>query len=218
MGISAPEEMQRIAIFGGTFDPVHCAHLAVANAVYQALALDALYMIPCWQSPHRDKPTVAAEHRLAMLQAALGEQSPLQIDARELQRSGPSYSVETLRALRAEHPQAQLFLILGADAFQHFLHWHCWEEILQLVHLVVVQRPGHPLLDAQSDPALAALVDARRSNDLPKTRAGAIMSVEMPPSPISATEIRQLLQTGQVADNYLPTAVTQYIQQHGLYQ
>lgn len=216
--ISAANDSQRIAVLGGTFDPVHCAHVNVANTVYQSLALDALYMIPCWQSPHRELPTASAQHRLTMLNLALADQASLTADARELEKQGPSYSVDTMRALRDEHPQAQLFLIMGGDAFQHFLKWHCWQEILTLTHLVVVKRPGYSLLDDCADKALATLVKERLIEGAPMTLAGSILSVAVEPSSVSATEIRSLLLKQQSADNYLPTAVLQYIQQHGLYQ
>ena len=133
---------RRIGLLGGTFNPVHNGHLRSAVEVRERLALDELRLVPSARPPHRAAPEVTAEQRLAMVQLALAGSDELQVDARELQRSSPSWTVDTLASLRAElGPQAVVFFILGWDAFCGLPGWHRWQELLELAHLVVLQRP-----------------------------------------------------------------------------
>lgn len=139
---------RRIGILGGTFDPVHIGHLRGALEVADALALDELRLTPSARPPHRDTPQVSAQDRLAMVECAVAGVAPLVVDARELQRDKPSYTIDTLELMRAElAADAQVFLLLGWDAFCGLPTWHRWEELLQHCHILVLQRP-----DADSEP------------------------------------------------------------------
>ena len=150
---------RRIGVLGGTFDPVHIGHLRGALEVAEMMELDELRLTPNARPPHRDTPQVSAHDRLAMVQCAVEGVATLVVDARELQRDKPSYTIDTLELMRAElAADDQLFLLLGWDAFCGLPTWHRWEELLQHCHILVLQRP-----DADSEPpdALRNLLAAR---------------------------------------------------------
>ncbi len=211
---------ERLGVCGGTFDPVHFGHLRPALEIATALGLHEVRLIPCHQSPHRDAPAAGDEHRLAMLRLAVAAGGPFAIDDRELRRSGPSYSVDTLAELRAERPDARLLLFLGGDAFAGFPRWHRWAEILELAHLVISPRPGS-CPDNELPEAAAALLAERRAAgvaQLDAQPAGRIFVQPVTQLEISATRIRTLLAAGGDPVYLMPLAVRDYIQQHGLYR
>ena len=150
-----------MAIFGGTFDPVHLGHLSVAWEAAELLDADVRLM-PASVPPHRPAPAADAAQRAAMLRAALQEQSRLTLDTRELERSGPSYTIDTLIELRAEHGDRPLVLLLGADAFAGLPTWHRWRELFDLAHIGVLSRPG---VEATLPEELEAEVASRRGAD-----------------------------------------------------
>ena len=131
-----------IGIFGGTFDPIHYGHLRPAQEAMQKLALAELRFVPAAQPPHRPPPLASAAQRLAMIELAIRDLPGFRADDRELQRGGLSYTVLTLESLRAELGNTPLCLLVGADQFRNFETWHRWQEIPDLVHLVVLNRPG----------------------------------------------------------------------------
>jgi len=209
---------RRIGVLGGTFDPVHIGHLRGALEVTEALKLDELRMVPSARPPHRDKPQVSAEHRLAMVRAAVHGLTPLTVDDRELRRDKPSYTLDTLESMRAELAKDdQLILLLGWDAFCGLPSWHRWEELLQHCHIVVLQRPD---ADAEPPDALRNLVAARSVSDPQalKGPGGQITFVWQAPLAVSATQIRQLLASGKSVRFLVPDAVLAYIEAHGLYR
>lgn len=211
--------MTSIGILGGTFDPVHCGHLRIALDALQQLGLQEVRLMPCQQSPLRDRPHATGEQRLAMLEAAIAGEPGLAADGRELQRAGPSFSVDTLQSLREEYPAAALSLLVGMDAFIHFSQWKDWRQIFALAHIVVVQRPGSEL--QFTDAALQQEFEQRhcqQAGELAVDKAGKIFLLEATRLEISATRIRALVAAGKSARYLLPDAVWQYIQQHGLYQ
>lgn len=209
---------RRIGVLGGTFDPVHIGHLRGALEVAESLTLDELRLTPSARPPHRDKPQVSAKDRLAMVKRAVAGVPPLVVDARELQRDKPSYTIDTLELMRAELAASdQVFLLLGWDAFCGLPTWHRWEELLQHCHILVLQRP-----DADSEPpdALRNLLAARSVNDplALKGPSGQIAFVWQTPLAVSATQIRQLLASGKSVRFLVPDAVLAYIDAHGLYR
>lgn len=214
---SAPRA-RRIGILGGTFDPVHIGHLRGGLEVAESLALDELRLVPSARPPHRDTPQVSAKDRLAMVECAVAGSAPLVVDARELQRDKPSYTIDTLELMRAElAADDQVFLLLGWDAFCGLPTWHRWEELLQHCHILVLQRP-----DADSEPpdALRNLLAARSVSDplALKGPSGQIAFVWQTPLAVSATQIRQLLASGKSVRFLVPDAVLAYIDAHGLYR
>lgn len=192
-----------LAIFGGTFDPVHLGHLSVAWEAAELLDADVRLM-PASVPPHRPAPAADAAQRAAMLRAALQEQSRLTLDTRELERSGPSYTIDTLIELRAEHGDRPLVLLLGADAFAGLPTWHRWRELFDLAHIGVLSRPG---VEATLPEELEAEVASRRGADAGVLRslpAGKLIELAVTPLEISATRIRELLAAGRDPRYLLP--------------
>ncbi len=209
---------RRIGVLGGTFDPVHIGHLRSALEVAEVLALDELRLMPNARPPHRDTPQVSAQDRLEMVRCAVEGVPTLSVDARELARDTPSYTIETLELMRAELAASdQLFLLLGWDAFCGLPSWHRWEELLQHCHILVLQRPD---ADVEPPDALRNLLAARSVSD-PQALvgpAGQIAFVWQTPLAVSATQIRQLLASGKSVRFLVPDAVLAYIDAHNLYR
>ena len=131
-----------LALFGGTFDPVHYGHLRCADEARQKLNLESMYLLPSGSPPHRGAPRASVRQRLDMLRLALPEFPQLEIDDRETLRSGPSYMVDTLAELKAEFPQRPLLLLIGQDAANQLHGWFHWQELFELAHIVILTRPG----------------------------------------------------------------------------
>ncbi|TBU95818.1 nicotinate-nucleotide adenylyltransferase [Phytopseudomonas dryadis] len=209
---------KRIGLFGGTFDPVHIGHLRGALEVAEFMGLDELRLIPSARPPHRETPLVGALDRLAMVEQAVVDLPPLQVDDRELQREKPSYSIDTLESLRAElAAHDQLFLILGWDAFCGLPGWHRWDELLQHCHILVLQRPD---ADSEASEELRNLLAARSASDPLALNGpgGQISFIWQTPLAVSATQIRSLLANGRSVRFLVPDAVLAYINAHGLYR
>lgn len=207
-----------IGIFGGTFDPVHFGHLRVALDVCEQLALTRLHLIPLYQAVHRAQPGASAELRLAMLRAALAGQHRLVADQHEIERGGPSFTVDTLDELRQEYGVQPLCLLIGADAFNGFPGWHRPDRVLELVHLVVMQRPGHR---TTANAALTALIARHACTDPATLRArpaGSILTLDVTQLEISSSDIRMRLASGRSARYLCPDTVLELIEQHGLYR
>lgn len=208
---------QSLGIFGGTFDPVHLGHLRLALELKQQLQLDDMRLMPCHLPPHRQQPGASSEQRVAMLQLALANCPELGVDLRELNRPQASYTVDSLSELRAElGPEASLVFCLGADSFAGLASWHRWQELLGLAHLAVVERPGWGF--PETGPVAELLV---RHQALPaqlqQHAAGAIVRLAPRLLPVSATEVRQLVTSGQSPQFLLPDSVWQYIRAQRLY-
>jgi nicotinate-nucleotide adenylyltransferase len=181
-----------LAILGGTFDPIHNGHLR--GAWEAAEALDAeVRMVPARTPPHRPPPMADVAGRVALLRAALAGQDRLVLDTRELDRDGPSYTVDTLASLRAEiGPDRPLVLLVGADAFAGLASWHLWQDLFGLAHIGVLTRPGgHHALPAE----LAAFVEGRRTPRL-HGPAGQVIDIAITPLDIAATAIREAFAAG----------------------
>ena len=190
---------QRIGILGGTFDPIHIGHLRAALETAELMALDQVRLIPSARPPHRDTPRVSAEQRLQLVQLAAANLPPLLVDDRELRRDSPSWTIDTLQSLREElGAQAQLFLLLGWDAFCGLPSWQRWTELLDHCHLLVLQRPD---ADLDAPQALRDLLAARSVADPQALQgpAGQIAFVWQTPLAVSATDIRRRLATGRSA-------------------
>lgn len=210
-----------ICLFGGTFDPVHLGHLHAATTVRDALRADAVRMLLAARPGHRDTPGASAEHRWAMLKLACRDQPGLEPDATELRRAErlgrPSYTVETLEALRADQPGAVVNWVIGSDAYREIRTWHRWREVFDLCNLVVLRRPGAAL---DLDPTLARLTGERRLEGPPRAPAGGVMVLDAAMLDVSATEVRKALaetkNASAVAD-LLPPGVYTYINEYHLY-
>lgn len=195
--------MKPLAVFGGTFDPVHLGHLSVAWEAAELLDAE-VHLVPANVPPHRPPPRADAGQRVAMLRAALRGQDRLQLDTRELDRDGPSYSVDTLAQLRGEFGRRPLVLLVGMDAFVGLSSWHRWRELLRLAHVGVLRRPGVPRALPQE---LADAVEGRYTTDaadLHAAPAGRVIELDVTPLEVSATRIRQLLSVGRDPRYLLP--------------
>jgi nicotinate-nucleotide adenylyltransferase len=195
-----------LAIFGGTFDPVHLGHLSVAWEASELLDAEVRLM-PASVPPHRAPPMASAVQRVAMLRAALQGQSRLTLDTRELERSGPSYTIDTLIELRAEQGERPLVLLIGADAFAGLPGWHRWRELFEVAHIGVLSRPG---VEAELPGELQQVVANRRVQKaaaLRHTAAGKLIELAVTPLEISATRIRELLVEGRDPRYLLPAGL-----------
>jgi nicotinate-nucleotide adenylyltransferase len=208
-----------IGILGGTFDPVHHAHLRCALELQQALGLEQVRFVPCRVPPHRGTPFASAEQRLAMLELAIEGQPGFVADDRELRRDGPSYTVDTLLSFREEFgADLPLCLIVGMDAFLGLDSWNRWEQLTGLAHLVVMRRPG--LDAAAAGPALEALLRERLVDDPQRLRAapaGGILLWTVTQIEISGTRIRDLIARGRNVRYLLPDRVLDHIRRERLY-
>lgn len=198
--------MKPLAIFGGTFDPVHLGHLSVAWEASELLDAD-VHLLPASVPPHRPPPIASAQQRVAMLRAALQGQSRLALDTRELKREGPSYTIDTLLELRAEQGDRPLVLLIGADAFAGLPGWHRWHELFDLAHIGVLSRPG---VEVVLPDELQREIANRRVDGAVACRhasAGKLIQLEVTPLEISATRIRELLASGREPRYLLPAGL-----------
>lgn len=207
-----------LAVLGGTFNPVHYGHLRSALELVEHLGLAQLRLMPCAEPPHRDTPGVSAEHRANMVELAIADEPHLVCDRRELDRSGPSYTIESLEAVRSElGEQTSLSLVMGFDAFLKLDSWYRWQDLLAVAHIVVIGRPGWQL---PKEGTVADWLARHRIDSASALRAapsGGIFIEELRPLPISSTEIRSLLQSGNSVRYLLPDEVIDYIHTHALY-
>jgi len=194
----------RIGLLGGTFDPIHAGHLAAAKAALDCAELDRVMFIPAAQPPHRPRAIATADDRLEMCRLAIEGDTRFVVSDVELERGGPSYTVDTLAELRRSHPGDQLRLILGWDAARLFSTWRRPDEVRALATIVVVARPG------SAAPRKADLEPAGLGGQ------GVILCLEPTPD-VSASEIRRALASGESIAGKVPAAVERYIAAHHLY-
>jgi len=211
-----------IGILGGTFDPIHFGHLRLAEEMLELANLRQIRFIPTGIPPHRNAPQVSAQHRSAMVRLAITDQPAFVLDEREVERTAPCYTVNTLRELRAELGAAQpLCLLMGGDAFLQLHTWHEWEQLFGLAHIVVGYRPGFTL-EERIHSATAELQRHYQqrlcaANALSQQPCGGITELAIPKLEISATDIRRRVAEGRTIRYLLPSAVADYIHQHQLY-
>ena len=199
--------MERIGIFGGTFNPPHLGHIQAAREALSALKLDRVLLVPTHISPHKELPagSPSPAQRLQMLEIALAGEGRLQVSDLELQREGVSYSYETMLQLKKLYPEAQLVLLMGSDMFLHFFDWRHPETILENAELAVFYRG-----DKQEKEAVA------RQKTALEAQGARVTLAENQVVPISSTQLRRLL-AFRCADEFLPQGVGEYIRAHGLY-
>ena len=190
--------MTRLGVMGGTFDPIHHGHLVAASEVASAFNLDGVLFVPTGEPWQKTKVT-DSEHRYLMSVIATASNPRFTVSRVDIDRDGPTYTVDTLKDIRAAYPDAELFFITGADAIKQILEWKDVEQVWPLAHFVAVTRPGHKL-------------------ELPKAPAGAISILEIPALAISSTDVRTRVAKGDPVWYLVPDGVVQYIGKHNLYQ
>jgi nicotinate-nucleotide adenylyltransferase len=206
-----------IGILGGTFDPIHCGHLRLALEIRAELSLDTVRLLPAPNPRLRDTPRADVTRRLQLLAAAIEDEPGLEVDARELDRDGPTFTVDTLESLRGEFPDAALVFILGMDSFRRLDRWHRWQELTGLAHLAVAHRPGGALPDAGPVAELLARCRWDDPSTLLDAPAGRIVVCEPPLLDISATRVRSLLSQGRSIRFLVPDKVIELINRTGCY-
>jgi nicotinate-nucleotide adenylyltransferase len=208
-----------VGVFGGTFDPVHVAHLRMALEMREQLQLDEVRLVPSHRPPHRGAPLASAQHRLAMLQLAVADCEGLVVDDRELRRDAPSYMVDTLQSLRDEIGRdSALVLGMGADAFAGLASWHRWQHLFDLASIAVFGRPG---AEAVTDAGLQQQIDQRRTDVVSALTAipcGRIAFLEANALDVSATSLRAIIAAGRSPRFLISDRVAEYIRLHGLYR
>ncbi|MEH6822816.1 MAG: nicotinate-nucleotide adenylyltransferase [Motiliproteus sp.] len=207
-----------VAMLGGTFDPIHHGHLRLALELRDRLGFDQVRLLPCAQPVHRESPGCSALQRLEMVELAVGDESGLWVDDREVRADRPSYSFATLQSLRAElGDSASLTLVMGTDAFLHLDSWHRWQELLQLCHILVVVRPGWHLPEQHRMKHWLEQHRIEQVQQLKQQPAGSVLLQQLASLEISATAIRQQIGAGQSPRFLLPDVVWSHIRQQGLY-
>jgi len=207
-----------VGIMGGTFDPVHFGHLRSALDIAQDLNLANVYLMPNSVPPHKKQPSANNVQRLKMLRLATADCPNIEIDTRELNTEGKSYSVLALQALRQELPDTPLCFLMGMDSLLSLPKWHRWQELLSLCHIVVSQRPGWPLPQTGEIAELVAKHRCHHSDQLQQQLYGHIMIHEAYPLAISSSQIKQLIGANKSPQYLLPQDVISYINQQQLYR
>jgi nicotinate-nucleotide adenylyltransferase len=203
--------MRPIGIFGGTFDPIHYGHLRTALELKALLDLAKVHLVPVASPPHRTMPMTDGALRLRMVQAAIRDEPAFVADARELERAGVSYTIDTLASFRAELPRRSLCLLLGMDAFLGLPQWHRWRELTTLAHIVVAHRPGW---DVPKTGTLGELITERRApsvDQLAATPAGFVHVQPVTQLEISSTDLRDSLRAGRDPKFLVPDSVREII-------
>jgi nicotinate-nucleotide adenylyltransferase len=213
--------LKLIGLLGGTFNPIHFGHLRMAQGLADALSFSEVRFIPSANPPHKAAPSVSAQHRAAMVQLAISDNPLFKLDTRELDRSGASYTIDTLISLQEElGGTSALCLMMGSDAFTHLNTWHRWQALIDYCHIILVQRPTSAAQPQLAEELSALLHDHYTENisDLTKENVGYIHMQQITAHDISATNIREKLAAGSSAKYLVPEAVLAYIQQQQLYK
>ena len=199
-----PIGLKRVGVFGGAFDPPHVAHAALVQTALDVFNLDELRLVPTGLAWHKVRPLSSASHRLAMCHLAFGQIPKLVIDPREISRSGPSYTVDTLRELSGEFPCAELFLIMGGDQARALASWRDWREILRLAIICVAERE--------------AATGANPSFSAPVGLESRFRPLHLPAMSVSSTDIRSRIAAQRSVATLVIEPVARYIDEHHLYQ
>ncbi|MFC2948418.1 nicotinate-nucleotide adenylyltransferase [Virgibacillus sediminis] len=187
--------MKRVGILGGTFDPPHLGHLIIAEEVRLSLSLEEIWFIPSYTPPHKDEAKSSPEHRKKMLAHAIEGNKAFKMEALEIERSGKSYTVDTMKELSERYPQTEFFFIIGADMVEYLPNWHRINELIHLVTFAGVKRSGYKL-------------------DSPYP----VVEVEVPTIDISSTFIRRRVKEGKTVNYFIPESVYAYMKENKLYE
>ncbi len=206
-----------IGLLGGTFDPIHLGHLRMALELYQVLDLASVHIVPCRQPMHRKQPVATPEQRFAMVKCAIAAEPALFANDIEIQRKGPTYTIDTLLEMRKSFPGIPLCLMMGIDAFLGLASWHRWLDLLTYAHIIVAHRPHYQIpLDGSTAELLKTHLKEEASF-IHENLAGGILLRPITALEISATDIRKQIAMGRNPRYLLPDSVYDYIKQQGIY-
>lgn len=202
--------MKKLGLFGGTFDPIHNGHLHIAKIFAQQLNLDCVIFLPAGDPYHKNKPhtTTDVHHRIAMIEAAIANGPLFAVSDVDL-RAGKTYTIDTIQIFKQHFTQTQWWFLMGMDSLLQLHTWKNWQSLVKQTNIAVAARQGSILQNAP--PALHQWLGEALNNH-------SLVLLDAPEYPVSSTQIRQALQQKQDTKNWLPEKVTQYIQQHQLYQ
>lgn len=204
-------------IFGGTFDPVHFGHLRMATEVRELLGLSSVSLMPCFQAVHKDGVCASPAQRKTMLELALSGDQGLTLDTFELNQAAPSYTVNTLQALRAANPSETLVLAMGADSFVGLPKWHQASVLSALCHIVVIERPGSTTERYQEVAKCLGFEQTGNLSDLKRGQSGRYLPASLKLLDVSSSDIRQRLALGKSIRYLVPSAVCDFICDNALY-
>ena len=214
----------KIAFYGGTFDPVHCGHIAVARSLVEMFSFDEFFFLPAFHAPHKPgTPPTSAYHRFAMLTLATRDERRISVSTIELDHATKRYSFDTMSEINGRYPDSMVFFVMGADSWKDIRTWHRWEELLLMTNHIVVTRPGYEIaFDHVSDDVRRRIVDLRNgaasaglNDDGPKIFVTDAVRID-----VSATEIREDVREDERLDNDddVPEEVAKYIEKYELYK
>lgn len=213
------EKKQKVGILGGTFDPVHKGHMAVARMVLERFQLAELFFVPAFSPPHKDRSLTAFPHRVAMLEAALAGDDRMSVSILEAERSAPSYTVETLREFHRRMGSSSFYLVMGADMFAEIELWYRFGELFELADIIVASRPGVSAGKIAKQVAMLPGMfrfDAEQQMWCRNDGARIFYCPDISET-VSSSQIRARFCRGSSVVEYLPPSVWEYIQRHGLY-
>lgn len=201
--------MQKIGLFGGSFNPLHCGHVAMARAFADELALDSVLFVPAGNPYHKAHADVGREHRWQMVQCVTELDARFAASDVDLVREGKTYTIDTVQIFKQIYPGAQWWWLMGMDSFMTLHTWKHWQALVRQVSIAVAARPGQSLRQ------LPAVLQGYAADAL---KTGSLHFLNAPEMAVSSTEIRRKIQAGADISNDVPSAVRQYILQHGLYR
>jgi nicotinate-nucleotide adenylyltransferase len=207
-----------LGIFGGTFDPIHFGHIEPVIEAAKQVNIEKIALMPCHIPTHKIVSKTSSHHRLEMVKLICQQYPIFYPDDREIKRGIPTYSIDSIREFRQQHPKRSLCFFIGMDSLLTINKWYQWQELFGLCHFVVCQRPGH---DTEFSPEIVRLLQDRQVTDpseLHLTPSGKIYIAETIKIAISSTNLRQRLQANLPVDKLVPKSVINYIQQYKLYQ
>jgi nicotinate-nucleotide adenylyltransferase len=216
--------MKTIGILGGTFNPIHYGHLRMAQELAEGLDIDSIRFIPAANPPHKSTHNVSATHRAAMVELAIAGNPLFHLDTQELQRTGHSYTIDTLHSLRETlGDEASIILFMGSDAFTQLDTWHRWQELISQCHIALVERPlsGNTQPRLPLSPVLEEFLHhhyTELNDDLHNSSAGHITMRQITALDISSTHIRNAFQQSKPPRYLMPDSVIDYIHTHQLYK
>jgi nicotinate-nucleotide adenylyltransferase len=206
-----------IALFGGTFDPVHIGHLNMAHNCVKQLSLTELLFLPCALPVHKTAPGVTEQHRLSMLKLAIQDHSYFSLDTREIERQGPSYSLLSIEECHAENPDIPLLFLMGMDSFNTLPSWYEWQKITSLCHVVVYQRPGEVRSNNEELSRYLNNSEVSEPDLLHSSLGGLCYFLQGSRKDVSSSEIRASIKHQQDTEHFLAPKVREYICKHNLY-